>query len=88
MSGSSGPSKKQIDLQEKSLEESRRVGDAQIAYLEKQTQALRQVQTPIALPSAPPPTPGTADTDFAAMQAKLNAKRRYGYGRSVLAGAA
>ncbi len=83
MSGSSG-SGRSIQLQEESLAEQKRANDAQLAYLDRQTAALRRQQVPAYVAPAPPPTPGTAGIDQAGLAARLSSNRRFGYGKTVL----
>lgn len=87
MSGSSGSNSEAVSLQKQSLEESRRANDAQLQFLAKQTAALEKNKLPAYRPAAPPPTPGTSGADYAGMQERLAAGRRFGYKNTVRGGA-
>jgi len=85
MSGNKG-SKQAAALQAESLEESRRANNMQLEFLNRQTIALEKTRLPAFKPAAPPPTPGTGGGDYASSQARLQAKRRFGYEDTVMGG--
>lgn len=87
MSSSGGGTAESIKLQRESLEESKRTNAAQLTFMERQMQALRKTQVAPFLAQAPAPTMGTSGADFASAQEKINASRRFGYNKTVRAGA-